>query len=490
MKIKRIGIVVILLLTVVIGKCSTAVAEDNVPYETYNYDYWEDVYYTPAAYVPDKSYSGIEIGSGTWNNPQDFCVAEDGRIYVADTGNNRIVVLNSLLQFVKTIDGFINEGIQDTFNSPTGLSVSAKNELYIADTNNKRVVVLDVQGNLVKILSNPTADILGEDFEFNPLKICVDYADRVYVVSKNMFQGIMAFDTQGDFTGFTGTINVTVTLYDKIWRKLSTKAQRARQSQFIPTEFTGLDIDPDGFLYATNIDAAGKQSVRRLNPKGQDVIKKNSTKTPISGDFYFRIVGDYSGASRIVDIVYRDNGIYSVIDTTRGRIFTYDHEGNLLYIFGGRGSQRGTFKNPVAIEEVGDKVYVLDSGRNEIMSFKESEYGRLINDAVALRYEGDEKSAVELWKQVLELDSNFELAYVGIGKANLSAGENKEAMKYLKLGMNREYYSIAFKRYRNEILKDNLGYVLTGLAVLLIVLWITKIVMKVKKNKKGKVKVE
>lgn len=478
-----------LVVTIVIGTCSTALAEDNVPYETYNYDYWEDIYYTPAAYVPEYSYSGIKIGSGAFKNPQDFCISEDGKIYVADTGNNRIVVLDSSLQFITSIDGFTNEGAQDTFNTPTGLFVSGKNELYIADTNNKRVVVLDAQGNLRKIISNPTADILGEDFVFNPLKICVDYADRVYVVSKNMFQGIMAFDNQGEFTGFTGTINVTVTLYDKIWRMLSTKAQRARQSQFIPTEFTGLDIDSDGFLYATNIDAAGKQSVRRLNPKGQDVIKKNSTKTPISGDFYFRIMGDYSGASRIVDIVYRDNGIYSVMDTTRGRIFTYDHEGNLLYVFGGRGSQRGTFKNPVAIEQVGDKIYVLDSGRNEIMTFTESEYGRLINEAVALRYEGDEKSAVELWKQVLELDSNFELAYVGIGKAYLSAGQNKEAMKYLKLGMDREYYSIAFKRYRNEILKDNLSYVLTGLVILLVILWAFKIYKKVKNTKKGKVKV-
>ena len=27
-------------------------AGENVPYETYNYDYYEDIKYTPAAYVP------------------------------------------------------------------------------------------------------------------------------------------------------------------------------------------------------------------------------------------------------------------------------------------------------------------------------------------------------------------------------------------------------------------------------------------------------
>ena len=35
----------------------------------------------------------------------------------------------------------------------------------------------------------------------------------------------------------------------------------------------------------------------------------------------------------------------------------------------------------------------------------------------------------------------------GIGKAYLTAGDYVQAMKYLKLGMNRDYYSIAYRRY-------------------------------------------
>ena len=73
-----------------------------------------------------------------------------------------------------------------------------------------------------------------------------------------------------------------------------------------------------------------------------------------------------------------------------------------------------------------------------------------------------------MWKEVLALDSNFELAYVGIGKSLLAAGENEKAMKYFKIGMDREYYSIAYKRYRNDLLKDNLGYVLTVLVTVIV----------------------
>ena len=91
---------------------------------------------------------------------------------------------------------------------------------------------------------------------------------------------------------------------------------------------------------------------------------------------------------------------------------------------------------------------------------------------MALRHDGDESQAVPLWARVLELDENNELANAGIGKAYLSAGDNATAMKYLKIGMNRDYYSIAFKRYRSELLRQYLGPVLTGTVVLICGIWL------------------
>lgn len=474
MKLKKLWLIPMIIILVSVN-CMNVSASANVPYQTYNYDYWGDIYYTPAAYIPDGNIVGVNLGTTNFVNPQDMFVAEDGRVYIADTGNNRIVVLTADMQLEKIIDSFSYQGGTSTFNVPSGICVTSNNDIYIADTDNLRVVALREDGSLLKIIENPTSEVLGSDFVFSPLKVTVDYANRVYVIAKNMFQGIMAFDVNTNFTGFSGTIKVTITAYEKLWRKLSTKAQRERQIQFIPTEFTGVDMAPDGFVYATNIDSQAQQSIRRLNPKGQDVIKKRDS---LSGDLFNTLSGEYAGPSRIVDIVYRGSGIYSVADYTRGRIFTYDNEGNLLYIFGGKGSQVGTFKNPVAIEVKDDKILVLDSFRGEVMSFVATKYGNLIDQAVSLRYDGDEASAVKVWKEVLKLDSNFELAYVGIGKSYLAAGENKKAMEYLKLGMNREYYSIAFKRYRDDFLKDNLGYVLTGTVVLVLALVIRNIIKK------------
>ncbi len=445
----------------------TNVLADEVPYDTYNYDYWENAVETPAAYVPDGSISGVSLGVGNLLNPQDICVSPAGDLYIADTGNNRIIVVDGVSRTVKQIiSAFLNDGKEDSFSSPYGVCVSENNQLYIADRDNMRIVVLELDGTLARIVENPTSEVLDENYVFKPLKVTVDYADRIYCIAQNMFEGIMVFETDGQFSGFFGTINVTLSLWEKFWRKVATKEERENQQLYVPTEFTGIDVDEKGFIYATNIDDAGKQAVRRLNPKGEDVIKKGNNEN-VGGDLWIGGSGAFSGASQITDVVYREQGIYSLLDRKRGRIFTYDHEGNLLYIFGGLGTQIGTFSTPTAIDKWGEQLIVLDSSRTEMYLFSATEYGALIDEAVGLRFDGDEALAVPLWERVLKMDENSELANTGIGKAYLSAGDNVLAMKYLKIGMSREYYSVAFKRYRSEILKEYLAYVLTGAMVLI-----------------------
>lgn len=459
----------------------------TLPYTTYNYDYREDIVYTPAAYIPLQLVAGNSFtfegeSIGNFLSPQDLCKSQDGDIYVADTGNNRIVVLDSEMKTVKKIiTEFENQDVMDTFASPYGVAVSESNQLYIADSKNHRIVVLDEDDSLVKIVENPTAEVLEEGYVFTPLKVSVDYADRIYCIAQKMFEGIMVFETNGEFTGFFGTINVEMSLWEKFWRKIASKEERSNSQLYVPTEFTGIDIDPDGFVYASNIDSSGIQGVRRLNPKGEDVIKKGVNEN-VGGDLQIEGNSDYAGPSQFTDVVYRHDGIYSCLDRRRGRIFTYDHEGNLLYIFGGLGTQKGTFTMPVAIEEIGNTIVVLDAATGQLSSFEVTEYGRLINEAVALRYDGDEALAVALWQRVLELDENNELANTGIGKSYLTAGDYIEAMKYLEIGMARTYYSTAYKRYRNDVLTENASIFLTGIAVVIVAAVAVK---KIRKKKKG-----
>jgi DNA-binding beta-propeller fold protein YncE len=459
-------------------------AEEDVPYDTYNYNYWEDIVKTPAAYTPDGNVSGEDVGTTAFKEPQDLCVSDAGEVYVADTGNNRIVVMdNKMTKVNRIIDTFTRDGKEDHFNAPYGVCVSENNQLYVADSNNARIVVMTPEGEFIKLVNEPKSEILEDDFAFIPLKVTVDYADRIYVISKGAFEGILLFESDGVFSGYFGTIPVKISVWDKFWRRFASKEERSNTQLYIPTEFTGIDVDSGGFIYASNIDSDGKQAVRRLNPQGKDVIQKGENGN-VGGDIRIGLYGDYSGPSEIVDVVYRDKGKYSLLDRKRGRIFTYDKEGNLLYIFGGIGLQKGTFQTPAAIEAIEDEILVLDAGRNTILKFKETNYGNLINEAVGLRFDGDETKAIELWKQVLELDENNELANSGIGKAYLTAGDNEKAMHYFELGMNKKYYSIAYKRYRNQILADNLGWILSIVIVLIIGGVIFKRIWNKKKGKK------
>jgi len=459
---KRIITIILILLVLVTAVPLRADADDTVPYDTYTYDYWEYIVFTPAPYIPGNTISGITLEIGAFSDPQGIFVAHDDAVYIADTGNSRIVILEPDLYTVRdVITTFNNNGREDSFDKPRGVCVTTDGIIYVADTEKRRVIALDGL-DVVRTISNPQSEMLGDNFDFVPLKVTVDYAGRVFVIVRNMFQGIMTFDTEGDFIGFYGTINVTITMWQRFWRAISTQEQLARQQLFIPTEFTGLDVDPAGFVYASNIDTAGEQAVRRLNPKGEDVIRRGVNEH-VGGDLltWQQSSSEFSGPSNIIDVTYRGNGMYSLLDSRRGRIFTYDYEGNLLYIFGGMGQQAGTFRQPTAIAAQKDRVLALDAVRNEIITFEQTLYGELINNAVSLRYDGDEVKAVEMWREVLKLNENFELANAGIGKAYLSAGDNRTAMYYLEIGMDRQNYSIAFRRWRNDILKENIGWILT-----------------------------
>ena len=82
----------------------------------------------------------------------------DGMVYLADTYNNRIKVLNPQTREVKSLAGTgeagYNDGGPDTaqFNEPAGLA-AAEGRLYVADTNNHAIRVVDLASGSVETLN-------------------------------------------------------------------------------------------------------------------------------------------------------------------------------------------------------------------------------------------------------------------------------------------------------------------------------------------------
>lgn len=436
-----------------------------MPYDSYNYSYWVYPVRSPAPYLPDQVMTGRELGSGEFREPRDLFVSSDNQVYVADAGNNRIVVFNEDWSLNREITGFRNDGQMDSFSSPLGVFVTEEGSLYIADRDNRRIVVLDSNDQLESIIENPESEILPNDYVFEPNKVSVDSAGRIFVVAQGVYEGIMEFSPEGQFEAYTGTNLVSPNMADYFWRLVSTQAQRAQMVQFIPTEFTNVDIDERNFIYATNIDANTNEPIKRINAFGNDILKRHGYHN-VAGDLRYDRTGGDQGSSRLTDIVVAGDGKYSVLDSRNGRIFTYDDEGNLLYIFGGDGNQKGTFRTPVAIDIKDGQYLILDRQRGTITSFSPTLFGKLVNDAVYYQYEGILDGAAEAWQSVLNLNANYELAYMGLGKSLLRQGLHKEALEMFELGMDREYYGIAYKRYRRDVLKDSYEFIFTALTII------------------------
>lgn len=79
----------------------------------------------------------------------------DGKLYVADTYNNKIKVVNSKTGDTKTLAGTHEPGSSDEpakFHEPEGLT-HAKGKLYVADTNNHLIRTIDLASGKVRTLT-------------------------------------------------------------------------------------------------------------------------------------------------------------------------------------------------------------------------------------------------------------------------------------------------------------------------------------------------
>jgi hypothetical protein len=95
---------------------------------------------------------------------------------------------------------------------------------------------------------------------------------------------------------------------------------------------------------------------------------------------------------------------------------------------------------------------------------------------------GKHDDAAKLWEQVLGLDANYEMAYVGIGKSMLRQGEYKQAMTYLKLGNDREYYSKALTKFRREYMREYFGTYMTVVIALFLIVMAVRRGMRIRKE--------
>lgn len=458
------------------GSCMVVHAETGY---TYGYDYWGDVQYSPDAYKTVAVYTDVELGlDKKLSAPQGLFVTGN-MIYLCDTGNNRILELErkdeDTIELVRVIDHMTGDVANKEFQGPSDIAVSQDGYLYVADTNNNRIVKMDHNGQFVLEFTKPADVTFDQSLSFLPTKIAVDSAGRVYCVATNANKGLIKYENDAAFSGFVGATPVTYNWTDYIWKKLATQEQRAKMESFVPTEYDNVYMDYEGFIYActTNVsehdlDNGTADPVRRLNLMGNDILVRNGDYY-IIGDLYWGSGGGYEGPSLFTDVTAMDNDVFFCLDKTRGRIFGYDDQGRMLYCFGGNGNMDGYFKQPAALEHMGHDLLVLDSLDNSLTLFTPTEYGNKIYDAIEQFQNGDYEESGTSWQQVMDMNGNYDLAYIGIGRSLLRQKQYHEAIKYFKLKLDDDNYSKAFKQYRKEWVEDHIVIIFTLVVLVLCV---------------------
>ncbi len=461
-------------------------ASEGKPSYTYNYDYWQEVQDCPDLYSVAGVFTSGDLGlDERMRNPQGM-YARGSMIYVCDTGNNRILVLERKsaedLQVKQIIDSFRGDSDVTTFNNPTDVAVTENGDIFVADQGNARILKLDRDLNYLMQFDKPVDNTLDPKTAFRPSKITVDAAGRVYCIAAGINKGLIKYENDGTFSGFVGATRVSYNLVDYIWKKFATQAQREKMVSFVPTEYDNLCMDHEGFIYActghvTPDDLSSEKSdaVRKLNLLGNDILVRHGN-VPVYGDFYWGAGGGYEGPSYFQDVTVLDNDVYVCLDKNRSRLFAYDDQGRMVFAFGGNGNMDGYFRQPMAIEHTGHDLMVLDALDCTITVFVPTQFGSDVYSAIESFDNGDYDASYASWQNVMQQDGNYDLAYIGIGRALLRKEQYKEAMKYFELKYDDDNYSKAYKQYRKIWTEDHIaGIVLVILAIVLIPLGIGRV---------------
>ena len=388
---------------------------------SYTYDYWKSSVPVPTPYEAEKPLSGTVFGGKTLQNPTDLFVTADREVWVLDAGNNRLVVLDETLNFQCEIT-LTQNGEPVEFQDALGLFVNTD------------------------------------------AKVVVDTAGIIYVISANTYSGALQYDEQYAFVGFYGSERVAVTpklLMEMLWKRLLSEEQAAGMMRSVPTSFINFDIDAENFIYTIKGGTGeGTGQIRKLNPMGTNILFDDEGNTAAYGDLetYFDSQANLTISTTFYDIVVDDAGFITALDNTRNRLFQYDQNSNLLYAFGGTGTQRGTFKTPVAVEALGDS------------RLEPTDFGRNVRQAILLFNDGLYEQAMGHWQEILKRDSNYELANIGMGKIYEKTGDYAQAMEYYRRGNEKTGYSDAFAAQRDDLMRRWFAVILTVIVVLLLVM--------------------
>lgn len=431
--------------------------------------------------------------SAMCKNPQDMYIDDQDMIYVVDTGNNRVLKMDSYGEIQLDIskirhkehpDGdpkekdengkvivceTCNQIKPEVFKNPSGIYVDSDHDMYIADTGNARIVHLDSEGYFVENFYKPTAKAL-EDYSFDVTKLYISKRGVIYVLCRTDFQGFMMISNKGEYLGNTGMTKTTSNFASFIWSKIiSTGSEAVTQSMWYAPPYSNFIMDENDWVYATIINT-GTDQIAKLNSSGTSVYPKGKYGRDFVEIIDNKTYDVQSFKSNFVDIAVDKDGIIYALDDSVGNVFLYDQDGNNLAYFGSLGTSGGKFKKPAAIGLLQDEsVVVLDAGSGYITVFEPTEFCNLVRKGTTLYRNAEYEKARAVWEELLKIDTNYIFAHKAIARSYFKEKDYYAAMEEYKLAMYKKGYSEAFEKQKSAVTKEY--FFLIALIVICVIIY-------------------
>jgi tripartite motif-containing protein 71 len=276
-------------------------------------------YSSPPSYPYKARWGSYGTAPGQLAYPRGIATDAQGQVYVADTGNDRIDVFDRSGNLVRAFGA--SGRATGQFDDPRGVAADASGIRAVTDADNARLQLLNPDGSVAAVWGSPAP---GPTILPEPVAVAFMPSGDAAVLDQRRSAIVV-------FSRATGTPAKTI------------GSRGTGPGQLLAP--SGIAIDASGNMYVAD---TGNERIARFGPDGG-------------------YQGSITDAGQLRGIAVAPDGSRIYAADSANRITVYDGSGTELDQFGGTGSKLGKVNAPAQMAVDGDgDLWVADRGNNRV----------------------------------------------------------------------------------------------------------------------------